>query len=140
LLVYAHVSDPETGQMQGTVVWVSHSSESVTQIDNHRDPRNPHPRETQILGKSTPLKIKRLLKDKDIKKTNKFTPPTLSDVTSYCEERNNSVDPQRFIDHYEASGWIRGKTKIKSWKACVRTWEKQTTTDNEYQQSLMGAI
>lgn len=53
----------------------------------------------------------------------KFVPPTLEDVTAYCKERNNSIDPQKFIDHYTANGWVRGKTKIKDWKACVRTWE-----------------
>lgn len=54
----------------------------------------------------------------------RFTPPSLFEVESYCQERGNHVDPQGFIDHYEASGWVRGKTKIKDWKACVRTWEK----------------
>lgn len=54
----------------------------------------------------------------------KFIPPTLEEVTNYCKERNNSIDPQQFIDHYTANGWFRGKTKIKDWKACVRTWEK----------------
>jgi hypothetical protein len=47
-------------------------------------------------------------------------------VSEYCQERGNSVDPQAFLDHYEANGWVRGKTKIKDWKACVRTWEQKT--------------
>ena len=66
-------------------------------------------------------------KDKDIYKENtkrKFIPPTLEEVTSYCRERNNNVDPQRFIDFYESKGWLVGKTKMKDWKACVRTWER----------------
>jgi hypothetical protein len=54
----------------------------------------------------------------------RFIPPTLDEVKAYCQERKNSVDPERFIDHYTANGWVRGKTKIKDWKACVRTWEK----------------
>jgi len=58
------------------------------------------------------------------KRRRRFTPPTLEEVAGYCNERKNNVDPQRFIDHYEANGWVRGKTKIKDWKACVRTWEK----------------
>jgi uncharacterized protein YdaU (DUF1376 family) len=60
----------------------------------------------------------------------RFTPPTLSEVIDYCNERGNHVDPQRFINHYSANGWMRGKNKIKDWKACVRTWEQndnQTT-------------
>jgi uncharacterized protein YdaU (DUF1376 family) len=65
------------------------------------------------------------------KASQRFTPPTLSEVMAYCNERGNQVDPQRFINHYGANGWMRGKNKIKDWKACVRTWEQndnQTTT------------
>jgi uncharacterized protein YdaU (DUF1376 family) len=60
----------------------------------------------------------------------RFTPPTLSEVIDYCNQRANSIDPQRFVDHYSANGWMRGKNKIKDWKACIRTWEQndnQTT-------------
>lgn len=51
-------------------------------------------------------------------------PPTLEMVARYCTERNNGVDPQKFIDWYEARGWLVGKTKMKDWQAAVRTWEK----------------
>lgn len=54
----------------------------------------------------------------------KFTPPTLEEVTSYCKERNNSVDPQKWYDFYAAKGWMIGKNKMKDWKAAVRTWER----------------
>ena len=57
-------------------------------------------------------------------KRKRFIPPTVEEVTEYCNERNNNVDPQRFVDYYEANGWMRGKNKIKDWKACVRTWER----------------
>lgn len=59
------------------------------------------------------------------KNTGRFTPPTVEDVARYCEERGNGIDPVAFIDHYAASGWMRGKNKIKDWKACVRTWEQK---------------
>lgn len=51
-------------------------------------------------------------------------PPSLEDVAEYCSERKNGICPETFFDHYAANGWVRGKTKIKSWKACVRTWER----------------
>lgn len=57
-------------------------------------------------------------------KPKRFVKPTLEEVKAYCIERGNGVDAQRFIDYYEASGWKRGKTPIKDWKACVRTWER----------------
>jgi len=28
----------------------------------------------------------------------KFTPPTIDEITTYCKERNNDVDPERFHD------------------------------------------
>lgn len=58
------------------------------------------------------------------KKTSKFIPPTLEEVQAYCKERGNNVDAEKFINHYGASNWYRGKTKITNWKACVITWEK----------------
>ncbi|MBP3573243.1 MAG: hypothetical protein J6J71_01395 [Prevotella sp.] len=58
------------------------------------------------------------------KAANRFTPPTVEEVQAYCRERQNNVDPQRFIDYYEARGWLIGKNKMKDWKAAVRTWER----------------
>lgn len=55
----------------------------------------------------------------------RFRKPTLEEVKAYCEERRNGVDPQRFIDFYESKGWMIGKSRMKSWKACVRTWERR---------------
>jgi hypothetical protein len=55
----------------------------------------------------------------------RFTPPTLEEVTEYCQERKNNVNPQKFIDFYESKGWMIGKNKMKDWKASVRTWENK---------------
>ena len=54
-----------------------------------------------------------------------FVPPTLQEVKAYCQERNNGINPQSFIDFYESKGWLIGKTKMKDWKAAVRTWEQR---------------
>lgn len=59
----------------------------------------------------------------------RFVPPTVDEVREYCEERENGIDPCAFINHYTANGWMRGKTKIKDWKACVRTWEVKRKND-----------
>lgn len=63
----------------------------------------------------------------------RFSPPTLLEVTSYCSERKNSVDPERWHDYYQSNGWMVGKNKMKDWKAAVRTWEKTSkpSTNNE---------
>lgn len=57
------------------------------------------------------------------KSIKRFTPPSLEEVTSYCSERKNQVDPQRFIDFYASKGWMVGSNKMKDWKAAVRNWE-----------------
>ena len=60
------------------------------------------------------------------KKTARFAPPTLEEVTAYCQERGNNIDPQHFIDYYQMNGWkVGGKTPMKDWKAAVRTWEQR---------------
>ena len=56
----------------------------------------------------------------------RFIPPSVDEVEAYCIERKNGVDAQRFIDYYETRGWMLGKTKMKDWKAAVRTWERGT--------------
>lgn len=55
----------------------------------------------------------------------RFSPPTVEDVRAYCRERKNNIDPQRFVDYYQARGWKLGKESMKDWKAAVRTWERK---------------
>lgn len=55
----------------------------------------------------------------------RFTPPTVDEVAAYCGERNNRIDPQTFVDFYASKGWVVGKSKMKDWKAAIRTWEKR---------------
>jgi hypothetical protein len=60
----------------------------------------------------------------DKKRRDIFVKPTVEQVREYCQERTNSVDAQRFVDHYESNGWKVGKNAMKDWRASVRTWEK----------------
>lgn len=67
--------------------------------------------------------------NKDIKKEKRknhsiFIVPSVDDVKSYLEQIGNyTINPQAFIDYYQARGWtLKGGTKIKDWKACIRTW------------------
>lgn len=64
-------------------------------------------------------------------RTTRFTPPTLDEVRSYCAERKNSVDAQRFVDYYTSNGWLVGKNKMKDWRAAVRTWERNNTSSSK---------
>ena len=64
---------------------------------------------------------------KENEKPKRFVKPSIEEILAYCIERKNGIDAQNFFDHYEANGWMRGKNKIKDWKACIRTWEKNTS-------------
>lgn len=61
----------------------------------------------------------------------RFIPPTVEEVKSYCIERGNKVDAERFVDYYTANGWQVGKSKMKDWKAAVRTWERNNFNNKD---------
>lgn len=57
--------------------------------------------------------------------TKKFIPPTLKDVENYLVLQNvlNPVEnAERFVNFYEAKGWMIGKNKMKSWQSAVKSW------------------
>ena len=57
----------------------------------------------------------------------RFSPPTVEQVRAYLRERgvppaDAQTEADKFVDRYEANGWIVGKTKMKDWKAAARNW------------------
>lgn len=56
--------------------------------------------------------------------SSRFVPPTPQEVTAYCQQRQNGIDGSEFCDFYASKGWMIGKSKMKDWRAAVRTWEK----------------
>lgn len=91
---------------------------SVTKCN---DERYKTSRDIEIdIEKEIDIDKKRNIKEK------KFSVPTLEEVQSYCQERNNNVDAEHFIDYYSSKGWMVGKSKMKDWRACVRTWERNS--------------
>ena len=86
----------------------------------------------EIRDKSIDIEIDKE-KEKDIRKSNRFAPPSVDDVRAYCNERHNNVDPERFVDYYESNGWKVGKNKMKDWKATVRSWEHNDYSNNKKQ-------
>ena len=70
--------------------------------------------------------------ERDVEKNSiVFKAPTTEEVSLYCKERKNDVDPDRFINHYQAKGWFIGRNKMKDWRAAVRTWEKKESYQYE---------
>ena len=72
-------------------------------------------------------------KDKDKRKSNRFAPPSVEDVRTYCIERGNNIDPDKFVDYYTGNGWMVGRNKMKDWKATVRSWERNNYSNNKKQ-------
>lgn len=66
----------------------------------------------------------------------RFIPPTIEEVSAYCTERQNHIDPQHFIDFYASKGWMVGKNKMKDWQAAVRTWEQRDNKPNKAAQEM----
>lgn len=66
------------------------------------------------------------------KEPKRFVKPTLEQVEAYCKERVNQVDPEYFLDYYEARGWKLKDGPMKDWKASVRTWEKNKFEASAY--------
>lgn len=90
---------------------------------------------TVITSKVKEIKVKEKESiEKVATKRTAFVAPSLQEVKDYISEKGYTVDAQRFIDFYEAKGWMIGKNKMKDWRAAVRTWmrrpdepQKQTT-------------
>ena len=63
-------------------------------------------------------------REKGKKAGSRFVPPTLEEVSAFIAENNYRVNAEKFIDYYNANGWMVGKTKMKDWKAAVRNWHR----------------
>lgn len=77
------------------------------------------------LSGQQPIERKKLKKKREV-----FIPPSVEEVYQYCRENNYSINPERFVNHYEANGWMAGKNKMKDWRAAVRLWQSNQYTVN----------
>ena len=109
----------DNGYIQRTVIYRQGSKEILSRSINLKDKGsiNISTDNTNININNTNLT--------DSNKKDFFKKPSLDEVKNYCILRKNNIDPEAFIDFYESKGWQIGKEKMKSWKACVRTWESR---------------
>ena len=79
------------------------ASDKQTEANSKQNEAEPEQSEAKCKRRNVKGEI---LKDKDIKEGGAaFRRPTLEEVTAYCRERGNHVDPQAFIDFYSSKGW-----------------------------------
>ena len=93
-------------------------NETETEPNETETPKNKNEEQEEILKENTLKGVK--------EKRKRFSPPTIEEVSAYCMERNNGIDPQHFIDYYAARGWeLKPGQKVKDFRACIRTWEQR---------------
>ena len=63
-------------------------------------------------------------------KVKNFVKPTIDELIDYCNQNVLDVDPNQFIDYYNANGWKVGKNAMKDWQATARTWHRNSKNNN----------
>ncbi len=121
-------------EADGTIEKVSDTKRTVLTIVNYEKYQGSATNERTQNGRKTDADRTQNGQTKESKEgkrniSNIFVPPTVEEVKAYCEEKGYSVDPDQFVDHYESNGWMVGKSKMKNWKASVRTWQRNRNTD-----------
>jgi len=69
-----------------------------------------------------------------------FKKPSLSEVVEYCKERKNNINPHEFVNYYESLDWKIKNKPMKSWKACVRTWEQRQNKMGGFIKGVAGKM
>ena len=92
---------------------------------------NPQVENPQV---ENPLLLNTNIQSTNLKSTNiqstkreskHFTIPTLEEIQNYCNERQNKINPEYFLDYYTARDWkFNNGGKMKDWKATIRNWER----------------
>lgn len=111
------------GNTLGTIVTVAKWEEyqKIKDEGNAKETRKKHDLDTNNNGKQE-------LNNEDIEsspKRKRFVPPTIDEVSEYVKEKGYTVNAQTFVDYNESKGWMVGKSKMKDWKAAVRTWQNR---------------
>ena len=122
----------ETDDMIDKQVTNKFSIISITNYSQYQDTGK------QASGKSQATATQRAATIQVTSNNKQSIPPTVEEVRAYCESRGNGIDPEMFIAFYEARGWKIGKERMKSWKACVVTWEKRRQDQNPTREQSWG--
>ena len=56
-----------------------------------------------------------------------FVPPAPEEIERYASEEGLKIDARRFYDHYEATGWMMGNSRMADWHAAARKWAAEDT-------------
>lgn len=84
---------------------------------------------TRKWRQSVTLKKRREEKRKE-EKRNVFVPPTPFEAEDYAKTLGFVLDGEKFVAHYQKTGWKLKGGPITDWKACVVTWKKNNFDGN----------
>ena len=122
----------ETDDMIDKQITNKFSIISITNYSQYQDTGKQPSSKSQATAKQTSTTIQ-VTSNKE-----QSIPPTVDEVRAYCDSRGNGIDPEMFIAFYEARGWKIGKDRMKSWKACVVTWEKRRQEQTPTREASWG--
>lgn len=75
--------------------------------------------------------VGRGIKEEERGKKARFRAPSPAEVDEYARSYaatkeldldSTDFDPERFVDFYAQKGWMVGRTRMKDWRASVRSW------------------
>ena len=99
-------------------------NDNGTENENENETENENENVTEDVTEHVSSTVPQSGAEQGTEGTHTFHPPTLEEVLSYCAERGNKVDGERFYHYYTANGWRTGGNPIRSWKAMLLCWEK----------------
>jgi hypothetical protein len=83
-----------------------------------------HSREEKSIEEEKCL-AEKSIEEKKERKSSRFAPPSLQEVSEYIKANSYNVDANQWLDFYESKGWMVGKSPMKNWQAAVRTWAQR---------------
>ena len=71
-----------------------------------------------------------------INRSKAFKHPSIEEVTKYCKEQQNGINPVTWWNFYDGKNWMVGKNKMVRWKSTMATWKKD---EPEYKGTNLNA-
>lgn len=110
-----------TNRLISVINWLEYQSGEQVNEQQLNNERTTTEQQLNTLQEVKTLKNKRSI----------FIKPSIFEISQYCQERKNTVNPNKWLSHYESNGWMVGKSKMKDWKASIRTWEQNQKSDTD---------
>ncbi len=120
-----HSNNSSANKHESTVDTDANESENMSTDANECESMRTDANECEHEETKTITKTETITKESIKKKRGIFSPPTVEDVTAYCCERKNNIDPKYFVDYYTARDWkFANGRQMTCWKSAIVTWEK----------------